>query len=70
MSDSVELRGLVSREVIEVIDAISIARKKTRIDVVIEVLEAFVAERVHESSLIQRITRGNPRLSDSDGGNS
>lgn len=68
VSDSVELRGMVSRDLIEVLDAIAIARKKARIDVVVEVLQAFADERIHEATLIQRVTRGNPRLMDQSGG--
>lgn len=64
MSDTVELRGMVSRDLIEVLDAIAIARKQARIDVVVDVLQAFADERIHEATLIARVARGNPRISE------
>ena len=67
-TDTVELRGMVPRDIVDVIDAVAISRKLSRIDVVNEVLLAYVAERVHEATVISRITRGNPRLAEMAGG--
>lgn len=65
---TVELRGLVARDLIAVIDAVSIARHKTRMEVVIEWLQKEADRLVHESNLIQNVTRGNPQVSESVGG--
>lgn len=57
--EMVELRGLSPRRLIDVIDAISLARDKTRIDIVNEVLEAWVGKTLHEAMLVNRVLRGN-----------
>lgn len=63
-ADKVELRGEVPRDLIDVIDAVAMARGCTRMEMVQQVLHAWACDRVHESTLIQRVTRGNPPLSD------
>jgi hypothetical protein len=66
--EAVELRGLVPRDLIDVFDAVSTARQRTRMDLVIEIMRERAEQWVHESHLIQRVTRGNPLSSESDGG--
>ncbi|MCC6530946.1 MAG: hypothetical protein IT531_00215 [Burkholderiales bacterium] len=53
----VELRGHVDKDIIDVIDAVSIARDVTRIDVVEEVLRRWADERVKEAKLMNRLVR-------------
>lgn len=66
----VELRGMSSRLVVDVLDAYSLDRRIDRMVLVNEILEKWVAEREHEATLFIRASRGNPSLSDADGGSS
>ena len=58
--DWIELRGDIPRDVADVLDAVSMANSCSRIDVVNEILHEWASERVHEASVIMRVTRGNP----------
>ena len=69
MTDTVELRGPCEREVVDVLDAFAIARNLTRTQIVNLILGEWVASRLHEVSVVQRIKRGNPVLSESSGKN-
>jgi hypothetical protein len=56
----VELRGEVLREHVDVIDAVVQATPgASRMSVLREILGAWVDQKVHESTLIQRVRRGN-----------
>lgn len=61
---SVELRGPCPREIVDVLDAVSQAKRITRTELVNRVLASWVRERLHETTLVQRVTRGNPALAD------
>lgn len=65
--DMAELRIQVPRFFLEVFDAVSIARDQERFELVTEELAKIVGRYVHEASLIQRVTRGNPALMESFG---
>ena len=64
--EAVELRGNCPRGVVDVLDAFSNARRMTRMELVNQILRRWAKERLHEASLVQRVTRGNPELMDSD----
>lgn len=64
---SVELRGLTTRQIADVLDAVALARGVSRIELVNSILEKWRAEVVHEASLICRITRGNGCCPESSG---
>jgi len=66
-SETAELRMQVPRKLLEVFDAVSIARGKERFELVIEELSKSADRWVHEATLIQRVTQGNPTLSETDG---
>lgn len=66
--NSVELRGDCPRDVIDVIDAISAARRLTRTQLVNEILGDWVRQKLHEVKLVHRVARSNPGLAESDGG--
>lgn len=66
----VELRGLTSRLVVDVLDAFSLDRGIDRMVLVNEILEKWVEARAHDANLFKRATRGNPSVSDADGGSS
>lgn len=57
---SVELRGDCPREIVDVLDAISQARRQTRGQLVNEILAAWVDQKRHELMMVERVTRGNP----------
>jgi len=58
---SVELRGPCPREVVDVLDAFCSARRITRTELVNRILTKWAADRLHEATLLERVTRGNPK---------
>lgn len=52
---------MVARPLVDVIDAVSVARKMARIELVSEVLQKWADEQCHIASVVQAVTRGNPR---------
>lgn len=65
--DLVELRGLAPRKVVDVLDAVALARKVSRTDIVNEVLAEWAAARVHESVLVLRCTKGEGSVKETTG---
>jgi hypothetical protein len=63
--NQVELRGMLPREVVDVIDAVSAAKRMTRIELVHRILADWAARKHHEAMLVHRVTRGNPPGADS-----
>lgn len=59
MSDihKVELRGEIDRQIIDVLDAVSKAKRISRMEMVAIVLDQWAKDKVHESNLIQSLTR-------------
>lgn len=64
---TVELRGQCPREVVDVLDAVALARDIERTELVNEVLKEYAARMVHLANVVSRVTRGNPALSDING---
>lgn len=62
-----ELRFEVEREVADVLDAVSVSRGMDRNKLLIEIVHKFVDERLHETKCINRVSRGNPTLSEAIG---
>jgi 2-polyprenyl-6-methoxyphenol hydroxylase-like FAD-dependent oxidoreductase len=62
----VDMRGKTPRPIVDVIDAVALARKVDRFVVVNEVLLRYAREVAHQAMVVQNVTRGNPRLMDSD----
>lgn len=58
--DTAELRGMIPRHTIDVLDAVSTAQRKSRIELAAEVLAKWADEQVHISNVIQAVTGGNP----------
>lgn len=56
----VELRGMAPRDLIDVLDAVSVARRISRTELVVEVLRAWANERIHEATVIARVAGINP----------
>ena len=67
-ADKTELRGLVSHDLATALDAIAMARGLDRHAFVTQVLETEVRRVTHEASVLHRVLRGNPYLSECDGG--
>lgn len=55
--ESVELRGPCPRAIVDVLDAVSLARKLTRTELVNEILGTWAADRRAEAEAIVRLTR-------------
>lgn len=53
----IELRGDVSRDITDVLDAVARSRRCSRMDVVEEVLSEWMARKIHESTLVLRLAR-------------
>jgi hypothetical protein len=67
-ADNTELRGIVSADLAQALDAIALARNLNRHAFVVQVLEAEVKRIAHEQSVLTRTTRGNPYFVESEGG--
>lgn len=62
--DTVELRGEIPREIADVIDAVSIAEGRSRVQQVIVVLQEWSERQRRISTVLHRISRSNPTTSD------
>lgn len=62
--DKTELRGLCPAHLAQALDAIAMARGMDRNTYVVAVLEAEVKKVAHEASLLARMLRGNPYLTE------
>jgi hypothetical protein len=60
----VELRGMLPRDVVDVLDAVSAAKRMTRIELVARILASWAGAKHHEAMLVHRVTRGNPPAAD------
>ena len=67
-ADVTELRGVVSSDLAQALDAIAMAKGLNRHAYVVQVLEAEVKRVTHEASVIVRVLRGNPLATESNGG--
>lgn len=55
----VELRGDIEREIVDVLDAVSSHLRITRMELVEKVLRRWADDKLHESRLVVRVSRGN-----------
>lgn len=67
-SDNTELRGIVSADLAQALDAIAMSRGLNRHAYVVQVLEAEVRKVAHEAMLLHRVLRGNTYLTEPCGG--
>ena len=63
----VELRGECPKDIVSVLDAVSIARGITRTDLVNEVLGLYAKQAVREANSVHRVLRGNPAAAEAFG---
>lgn len=54
----VELRGDIDRDVVDVLDAVAKAKRRSRMEVVEQALKEWADGKVHESTLVVRLARG------------
>lgn len=66
--DLVELRANCPRQIVDVLDAVSGARRITRTVLVLQILNKWAKEQLHEATVVARVTRGNPPPMDSGWG--
>lgn len=65
--DHTELRTECPTDIVNVVDAFSIAHRLTRGQAVVKILGEWARERRHEAMLIHRVTGGNPSDTDDAG---
>ena len=65
---TVELRQQIAKEIIDTLDAVSLARDLERYELVEEILGKWAAAKRHESMLVSRVTRGNGDGAETGGG--
>lgn len=53
----VELRGDIPRDVADVLDAVSQAKRIPRMELVNSILQGWADEKLHEATLVVRVTR-------------
>lgn len=54
----VELRGDVDRDIVDVLDAVAKAKRRSRMEIVEMALREWADSKFHESTLVVRLTRG------------
>lgn len=59
-ADTAELRTECPLEVVDVLDAVSLAQRLTRGQLVVRILSEWAEQRHREAILIARLSRGNP----------
>lgn len=58
--NTVDIRGDCPRHIVDVIDAISLARRqKNRFELIVEILEDWYQQQMREVVAVQRVTMGN-----------
>ena len=67
-ADRTELRGVVTTDLAQALDAIAMAKGIDRHAYVVQVLESEVRQVTHEASVIARVLRGNPLMPEDNGG--
>jgi hypothetical protein len=67
-NEQVELRGLISRRVADVLDAVALARDTSRMEVVASILKDWAEKKSHEATVITRVLKKNGCNSDGNGG--
>lgn len=64
LATRVELRGDCPREIVDMLDAVSTAKRITRTDLVNRILADWARRKWHEAVSIQRVAGGNPALAE------
>lgn len=62
--DTVELRFIAPRLIVDLLDAVSSARRISRAEMANRVLERWAREVLHQQMIVGNVTRGNPALTE------
>jgi hypothetical protein len=65
--DNKELRGEAPAHLVAALDALALSNDMTRTAYVNEILARHVTKEMHKVTLLSRVLRGNPLLSESSG---
>jgi len=60
--DTVELRGDIPKNVMAMLDAVSTAKRVSRMSLVRKILNDWAVKTYHEAMIVERVTKGNPPL--------
>jgi anti-sigma-K factor RskA len=67
-AEKVELRGMCPREIVDMLDAVALARGNTdRTEIWVEVMGEWAVKMAHLANVIVRVTRCNVEPADDDG---
>jgi hypothetical protein len=61
-SDTVELRGDIPKNLMAMVDAVSTAKRVSRMSLVRKILNDWAVKTYHEAMIVERVTKGNPPL--------
>jgi hypothetical protein len=61
-SDTVELRGDIPKNLMSIIDAVSMGKRVSRMSLVRRILNDWAVKTYHEAMIVERVTKGNPPL--------
>ena len=64
--DKVEARGELPREVVDVVDAVSVVKGRSRWQQIMVVVSDWAAEQRRLANVIHNVTKGNPVRPDAD----
>jgi hypothetical protein len=67
-TEKTELRGLCPTALVQALDAFAHAEGMDRNEYVVKVLDEHAKKEGHRATMVQRMLRGNPYLSDDHGG--
>ncbi|MBO9679539.1 MAG: hypothetical protein J7556_14955 [Acidovorax sp.] len=65
-NDTIEVRMRVPKYIVDAFDAVSLARRQERYELVLETLRKEANQWLHEASLLTGAARGNPLPVDTD----
>lgn len=62
--DTTEMRFMAQRLVVDLLDAVSSARRISRAEMANRVLERWAREVMHQQMMVANVTRGNPAVTE------
>lgn len=65
-ADTIELRGEIPKNVMAMLDAVSAAKRVSRMSLVRRILNDWAVKTYHEAMIVERVTKGNPPLAAMD----
>lgn len=65
-AETIELRGDIPKNVMAMLDAVSAAKRVSRMSLVRRILNDWAVKTYHEAMIVERVTKGNPPLAAMD----